>query len=214
VDGVELNLTFTFAGDEAGDASLNFGKGASRYLVITLVATKDADRLRSTLVELRKQEGLADNFEFRFNNLASSKILNKAISALRGADFMAWALAVDKTSLPKIAQYTVDIGLYFYFLVDLVNRIPVQYRNKGTLILDEVGSAQTALVKLKRMFKTLGIRHEFSRIFIRRSRSEDLIQVADLVAGAILRRDARKDSELFDLISDKMQDIYTYEYRD
>jgi hypothetical protein len=47
-DGVKLNLTFTFAGDEAGDASLNFGKGASRYLVITLVATKDADGLRST----------------------------------------------------------------------------------------------------------------------------------------------------------------------
>jgi hypothetical protein len=209
-----MTLTFTFAGDESGDASLNFGKGASRFLVIAVVATKDADGLRSTLVELRKQENLADNFEFRFNDLASSKILGKAMSALHGADFMAWALVVDKTTLPKIAQYSLDMGLYFYFLVDLASRIPVEYRNKGTLILDEVGSANTALAKLKRTFKTYGVRHEFSRIFFRRSRSEDLIQIADLVAGAILRRDARKDSGLFDLIADKMQNIYNYEYKD
>ncbi|MBE7432376.1 MAG: DUF3800 domain-containing protein [Anaerolineales bacterium] len=207
-------LTFTFAGDEAGDASLNFGKGASRYLVLTLVATQDADGLRSVLSRLRKREGLAENFEFRFNNLASSKLLGKAMSALQSAEFMAWALVVDKTTLPKIAQDIWGTGLYFYFLVDLVNRIPVEYRNKGTLILDEIGSASAELVKLKRTFKMHGIRHEFSRIFIRRSRSEDLIQVADLVAGSILRRDARKDSEQFDLISDKMQSIYNYEYKD
>jgi len=207
-------LTFTFAGDESGDASLNFKKGASRYLVITLVATRDADALRAVLVNLRKQEKLPEDFEFRFNDLASSKILNKTMTALHKADFLAWALVVDKTTLPKIAQYVFDTGLFFYFLVDLVNRIPLEYRRKGTLILDEVGSANAALVKLKRTFKTFGIRHEFSRIMFRRSRSEDLIQVADLMAGAILRRDARKDSEMFELISDKMQDIYNYEYRD
>jgi hypothetical protein len=208
------NLTFTFAGDEAGDASLNFGKGASRYLVLTLVATRDADALRSVLVELRKQENLSESFEFRFNDLASSKILDKAMNALRKADFMVWALVVDKTTLPRIAQDIYGAGLYFYFLVDLVNRIPLEYRHKGTLILDEIGSANTALVKLKRTFKVYGIRHEFNRIFFRRSRSEDLIQIADLVAGAILRRDARKDNLAFDTIADKIQDIFSYKYED
>jgi hypothetical protein len=208
------NLTFTFAGDEAGDSSLNFGKGASRYLVLTLVATRNADALRSVLVDLRKQENLPEGFEFRFNNLASSKILEKAMSALRKAEFMVWALVVDKTTLPRIAQELFSTGLYLYFLVDLVNRIPLEYRHKGTLILDEFGSANTALVKLKRTFKAHGIRHEFSRIFFRRSRSEDLIQVADLVAGAILRRDARKDNQAFEMISGKIQNVFSYEYRD
>lgn len=208
------NLTFTFAGDEAGDASLNFGKGASRYLVLTLVATHDADALRSVLIELRKQEKLPDSFEFRFNDLASSKILDKAMSALRKADFMAWAMIVDKTTLPRIAQEMYTTGLYFYFLVDLVNRIPLEYRHKGTLILDEFGSANTALVKLKRTFKSHGIKHEFNRIFFRRSRSENLIQVADLVAGAILRRDAKKDNQAFEMISGKIQNIFGYEYKD
>jgi hypothetical protein len=97
-----------------------------------------------------------------------------------------------------------------YIVVELIDRIPVEYRHKGTLILDEVGSANAALFQLKRMLKNHTVKHEFSRIFFRRSRSEDLIQVADLVAGAILRRDAKKDSEAFELIGNKMQAVFEY----
>ncbi|MFN8462539.1 MAG: hypothetical protein U0X93_12330 [Anaerolineales bacterium] len=56
--------TFTFAGDEAGDASLNFKKGASRYFVIAVVATQDADSLRAVLGDLRKREKFTQGFEF------------------------------------------------------------------------------------------------------------------------------------------------------
>lgn len=203
-------LTFTFAGDEAGDASLNFEKGASRYLVVAVVATQDADGLRSVLTTLRKREKLSEAFEFHFNSLASAKLREKTMIALRNADFMAWALVVDKTALPFGLRDLSGMGFYLYFVAELINRIPVEYRNKGTLILDEFGSANTALVQLKRTLKLHNIKHGFSRIFFRRSRSEDLIQVADLVAGAILRRDAKKDSEAFELIEDKIQAIIEF----
>lgn len=203
-------LTFTFAVDEAGDASLNFEKGASRYLVVAVVAAQDADALRSVLIDLRKRENFSETFEFHFNSLASAKLREKTLTALRNADFMAWALVVDKTSIPFALRDLSGMEFYLYFVAELINRIPVEYRRKGTLILDEFGSANTALVKLKRTLKNHNIKHEFSRIFFRRSRSEDLIQVADLVAGAILRRDAKKDSEAFELIEDKIQAIFEY----
>lgn len=203
-------LTFTFAIDEAGDASLNFEKGASRYLVVAVVAAQDADSLRSVLIDLRKSENFSETFEFHFNSLASAKLREKTLTALRNADFMAWALVVDKTSIPFALRDLSGMEFYLYFVAELINRIPVEYRKKGTLILDEFGSANTALVKLKRTLKNHNIKHEFSRIFFRRSRSEDLIQVADLVAGAILRRDAKKDSEAFELIEDKIQAIFEY----
>ncbi|MBI5823976.1 MAG: hypothetical protein HZB18_08125 [Chloroflexi bacterium] len=57
-----MTLTFTFAGDEAGDASLNFEKGASRYFVFAVVATQDADGLRSALGNLRKRENFSQGF--------------------------------------------------------------------------------------------------------------------------------------------------------
>jgi hypothetical protein len=210
LDGVERMITFTFAGDEAGDASFNFGKGASRYFVVAVVATQDADRLRSTLTQLREREHFAESFEFHFNALASEKLREKTLTALREADFMAWAMIVDKTVVPLPLRALSGMEFYLYFVTELIDRIPVEIRNKGTLILDEFGSAHAALVKLKRMLKVRGIRHEFSRIFFRRSRSEDLIQVADLVAGAILRRDAKKDSQAFEYIEEKLQAIFEY----
>ena len=202
--------TFTFAGDEAGDASLNFKKGASRYFVIAVVATQDADSLRAVLGDLRKREKFTQGFEFHFNSMTSEKLRVKTLSALQSADFRAWALVVDKTTMPLPLRALTGMELYLFMVAELISRIPLELRRKGTLILDEVGSAEVALVKLKRMLKAHNVRHEFSRIFFRRSRSEDLIQVADLVAGAILRRDSKKDHEAFDYVKDKMLEVFEY----
>lgn len=203
-------LTFTLAGDEAGDASLNFEKGASRYFVVAVIATQDADALRSVLIDLRRRENFAENFEFHFNSLASAKLRQKTMTAIQEADFLAWALIVDKTTMPIALRDFSGMEFYLHCVVELIKRVPVEYRRKGTLILDEIGSANVALFKLKRMLKNHNVRHEFSRIFFRRSRSEDLIQVADLVAGAILRRDAKNDSEAFELIENKIQAVFEY----
>ncbi|MCZ2121083.1 MAG: DUF3800 domain-containing protein [Anaerolineales bacterium] len=202
--------TFTLAGDEAGDASLNFEKGASRYFVVALVGTQDADELRSVLEDLRKRENYTKGFEFHFNALTTKKLREKTLSALQAANFKAWALIVDKTTIPEPLRILDGMDFYLYLVTELVDRIPLKVREKGTLILDEVGSANVALVKLKRMFKVRGIRHRFSRVFFRRSRSEDLIQVADLVAGAILRRDTKNDSEAIDYIKDKLVEVFEY----
>ena len=48
-----MTITFTFAGDKSGDASLNFAKGASQYFVVTMIATKSPDDLRKTLEKLQ-----------------------------------------------------------------------------------------------------------------------------------------------------------------
>ena len=62
-----MPITFTFAGDESGDASFNFEKGASRYFVIAVVATPSPDNLRGALENLRQNLSLADKYEFSFH---------------------------------------------------------------------------------------------------------------------------------------------------
>lgn len=42
-------ITITFAGDELGDVSFNFGKGASRYFVQAVIATNQPQALRDEL---------------------------------------------------------------------------------------------------------------------------------------------------------------------
>ncbi len=71
-------LTFTFAGDESGDGSFNFAKGASRYFVVTVIGTQNPDALRDLLSDVKQKSYLPKNFDFHFHWL----LQNFAISFL------------------------------------------------------------------------------------------------------------------------------------
>ena len=55
-----------------------------------------------------------------------------------------------------------------------------------------------------------GIPRRFRHMQIKRSQSEPLIQVADLVAGAVLRRDTRKDAGAFEYVEKKLKRVLDY----
>jgi hypothetical protein len=67
-------LTFTFAGDEAGDVSFAFTKGASRNIVVSVIATSEPENLRTVLETVRKDANLSKTYEFGFNSVGSPQI--------------------------------------------------------------------------------------------------------------------------------------------
>ena len=203
-------VTYTFAGDEAGDVSFSFAKGASRYFVMAMVATTNPDALRATLAGLRRQAHLPVNFDFHFNRLASAKLRQLVFTELRGADFEARALVADKTTLPDTFRVMSGLDSYLYFVSELNSQIPAELWAEGTLILDEFGSPTQTRLELRRVLKAREIVPGFRRIAVRRSQSEALIQAADLVAGAILRRDAKKDAEAFEYLEPRLTQISMY----
>ncbi len=203
-------LTQTFAGDEAGDASFSFNKGASRYFVMAVVATTNPDGLRATLADVRRQARLPANFDFHFNRLASGKLRQLVFSRLREADFEARALVADKTALPDPFRVMAGLDFCLYFVSELIRQIPPDRRAEGTLILDEFGSPERTRGELKRVMKAREIDHGFRRVTVRRSESEPLIQATDLVTGVILRRDAKKDSEAYDYLAPRLAQVITY----
>jgi hypothetical protein len=203
-------ITLTFAGDEAGDVSLNFRKGASQYFVPAFIATQNPDQLREMLANLRQTLSLRETHEFKFHKMASAEIRNAVFSALAHADFKTWALIVDKTRLPKIFETTESLGIYTHFITELLDIIPAELQRDATLILDEFGSTPNLRIELRRTMIKRHMPRLFKRIIVRSSHQESLIQVADLVAGAIMRRDSQHDSEAFDLISRKIQRLEVY----
>lgn len=203
-------LTFTFAGDKAGDVSLNFGKGASRYYVPAFIGTQEPDTLRETLADLRQRLGLHATHEFKFHKMTSPEIRRQVFSVLAHSDFEAWALFVDKTTLPKIFQTSESVAIYTHFISELLTIIPAKFQQDATLILDEFGSTPDLRTELRRTMIKRHIPRLFKRVLVRKSHRESLIQVADLVAGAIMRRDSQKDSEAFDMISRKIKRIELY----
>lgn len=203
-------LTFTFAGDESGDTSFNFERGASRYFVITVIATQSPDSLRVLLEKLRQDSGLAQNYEFGFRKLSAERLRNRVFSALSQADFDAWAILVDKAKLAEAYKGMSGLDFYLYFVTELIARIPSEKRAGGTLILDEYGYPDQTKEELKRILKARNIAHGFRRISIRRSQSEPLIQIADLVAGSIWRRDTHNDTGAYEMIERKIKKLILY----
>jgi hypothetical protein len=203
-------LTFTFAGDESGDASFDFEKGASRHFVVAMIATPSPDDLRAALEKTRQDLNLADRYEFGFHKLHSGKLRNKVFASLSQMNFEAWAILVDKSALGKSFRAMTGLERYLFFVAELIRCVPNEKRLDGTLILDEFGQPKQTKNELKRILKALNIKHGFRRISIRRSKGEPLIQIADLVAGAIWRRDTHNDTGAFELIEGKMRQLIIY----
>lgn len=203
-------LTFTFTADESGDVSLKFGKGASRYFVISVVATQSPDSLRAALESLRKDLELANRYEFGFHKLASVKLRDKVFTALSEMDFDVWAIIVDKAVLGEAFKAMTGLEFYLFFVAELIQLIPEGKRAGGTLILDEFGYPDKTKDELKRILKARNITHGFRRISLRRSQSEPLIQIADLIAGAIWRRDTHNDTGAYEMIERKIRRLAEY----
>jgi hypothetical protein len=204
------NLTFTFAGDEAGDVSLNFEKGASRYFVPVFISTQSPDALRARLAALREELGVSERHEFKFHRMTDANLRQQVFSALAHADFKAWGLIVDKTRLPKIFDNTNGITRYMHFITELLSVIPVEFQKDATLILDEFGSTPDLRTELRRAMIERHMPRLFKHVIVRPSNRESLIQIADLIAGAVMRRDAQNDSEAFDMIAKKFRKLEGY----
>ncbi len=204
-------LTFTFAGDESGDVSFNFGKGASRYFVMAVISTDHPQELREALDEVRRELNLPSGYEFGFNAMGAAVTLRqKVLNRLRKADFSAWAIIVDKTVLSDIYKTMRRLDFYLFFITELLQAIPAEQREGSTLILDEFGGETNLPLEFRRYMKRRNIPRHFNRVLTKRSKSEPLIQVADLVAGAIFRRDSRGESDAFELIQGKLVKLIEY----
>ena len=78
------------------------------------------------------------------------------------------------------------------------------------MILDEFGSTPDLRTELRRTMIKRHMARLFQRVIVRSSHTESLIRVADLVAGAIMRRDTQNDSDTFDMISRKIKRLELY----
>ncbi len=72
-------------------------------------------------------------------------------------------------------------------MTELIQSILPVKRDGATLILDEFGSAAQLLRELRRFMTARDIPRHFKRVMAARSRNKGLIQIANLMAGALLR---------------------------
>ena len=202
-------FSLTFAGDESGDVSFSFAKGASTHFVVAVIAA-DGNRVANLLTEFRLRSSLPATYEFSFHRLSSAALRNRLFAALAEADFEVWAVVVNKQQLSDAFRVMRPLEFYLYFVSEVIQMIPVEKREGATLLMDEFGSPTKMPAELRRVLKARAISRHFKQISAKRSRSEPLIQVADVVAGALLRHFAQGESETYQAIQRKIQMVVEF----
>jgi hypothetical protein len=202
--------TFIFAADESGDVSFAFDKGASRYFVVAAISTVMPDDLRQSLINFRNQARLAEEYEFKFNRVTTTTLRRRVFTLLAEQDFECWAVIADKTTLADTFRVMHGLDVYLYFVSELITLIPGFQREHATLILDEFGSSRQTRMELRRVLKARGVQPGFHQTRTARSRSEPLLQIADLCAGAISHRDTKGQFDAYSLVEHKIKRVLEY----
>lgn len=201
---------YTFAGDEAGDVSFRLERGASAHFVVALIGTPDPDAVRMALAELRSQLQLAPDFEFKFHDLSHRRLRERLWETLASLDFQIWATVVDKPRLADAFRVMPPSAFYAYFVSEAIRLVPEDLRLGAPLWLDEFDRSGKTVALLKRTFAVRSLRYNFRNIRAVRSCSEDLIQVADITAGALLRHYNGRASEGYQHLSNKISAVERY----
>jgi hypothetical protein len=193
-------------GDEAGETGFRFEQGSSRFFVVALVLIDDPQTLREQIEQLKWELGVSARYEFKFNK-TSKRFRLAFFSMIRNAEFQARALVVDKQKLASHWQRLDKLSFYVCFVTELVFMIsPVIWRDTY-LILDRFGQHRETVRRVRQSIKDhrLGLKG----ILAKRSEGEPLIQLADMIAGALFRCYSTGDPTYIDMVASKVE-VWNY----
>lgn len=187
--------------DEAGDTGLKTDQGSSRYFVVALVIFEDHDealacdqRIGLLRQELRKP----GQFEFHFGH-NSHVVRKRFLEAVAPYNFLYFGFALNKDR-DKLwgPGFQVKESLY-KFTCGIVFENAKPYLRSSIVVIDHSGS-DTFRHQLGR-YLTTRMREEdgtplIKKLKMQRSSGNNLLQLADYVAGVINRKiQGKKDAE-------------------
>jgi len=197
--------------DESGDAGFKLGQGSSTYFIIALVIFdnfEDAESTAQRIKSLRKNLKLDESFEFKFNKM-NNYLRLQFLENMRNCPFRVRAMVVDKRLLRSDTLRRNKEKFYSYFVKAILQN-NCKTIEGAKLRVD--GSGDRAF---KKAFSGY-LRRELGNILddtkFRDSKNDDLIQLADMVAGAMHRfhDDEKRDEGFLERIRHKVQDAWEF----
>lgn len=184
--------------DESGDPGLKIEKGSSRYFVIALVIFEDQDealacdqRIRLLRTELKYPE----DFEFHFKG-NSHKVRLAFLGAVNPYNFFYFGIVLNKDPKKLWGEgFKTKESLYKY-TCNLVFENAKPYLREAIIILDKSGTKvfRNQLAKyLRRKINIEGFKI-IKKVKMQRSKGNNLLQLADYIAGVINRVVQKKKS--------------------
>ena len=199
--------------DESGDCGLKFGEGSSRLFVCVAVVFSDAfssdacDRAINGLrFQLRKPVG----FEFHFSE-SSNKIRNAFFGTVSHENFKYAGFVVDKARL--YGDRFKDPKQVYEFSVGIVCEQVRPLLDNSKIIIDRNGNRDFRL-RLEKGLKRQMTNHDGSclikKVTMEASHSNNLVQLADMISGAVMRSCGSGDDRFRDLVRSREKFVQSW----
>jgi len=192
--------------DESGDPGFKIEKGSSQYLIISLIIFEDweeTQKARDVIEEYRKSIRYPKSAEFKFNK-TNRKVIIGLLKAIYNTNFRIRAIVVKKAKFNCSSKMS-SLQIYKYLLALLLKDI-LKRDQKNTIYLDGIAEREFRRTVATSLRKYVG--RKILKFKIIDSKSDDLIQLADVIVGSIARSYLyeKKDARVYKkIISEKIE---------
>jgi len=188
--------------DESGDPGLKIEQGSSRYFVVALVIFEDNDEAQAAddrITLLRREMRLNSGFEFHFNK-CRKEFRTQFLRAAAPYQFFYYGIVINKDLDKLWGEGFQHTGSFYKYTCSLVFENAKAFLSNATVIIDGSGSKDFQK-QLERYFKrriNVPEQRFIHKVKIQDSSRNNLLQLADMVAGAIHRSFSTKgDAQLY-----------------
>jgi hypothetical protein len=183
--------------DESGDPGLKLESGSTDYFIVTLVAFEENEEALATdqRIQLLKRElNFPPEFEFHFNKVKGA-YREAFLSAVAGFGWFYFSLVINKRKLTG-AGFKFKESFYKY-ACGLVFENAKPYLDNATVVIDGSGSREfrreLGTYLRRRINDKKGDSRFIGKIKLQNSHSNNLLQLADMVCGAVARSYSQKE---------------------
>jgi len=177
--------------DESGDPGLKIEKGSSRFFTISLVIFEDNDEAlacdqRMTL--LKRELGWKENSEFHFKR-NSDRVRRAFLKAVAPYNFFYYGIVINKNPKKLWGEGFRSKSSFYKYACSLVFQNAKDKLENSTVVIDKSGNLdfRRQLAKYLRRRVNKEDKKSIKRLKMQRSRGNNLLQLADYIAGVINR---------------------------
>ena len=199
--------------DDSGDPGVD-GSSTSHFVIaaVVIVGEDERDKLITAIDNYRQKLGWKKTHEFKFNTTKKG-IIEELIKLIRGYEFSAYAMVLDKRKIPVTPDIIDSNSLYYYVMKELLLKLDLKNPH---ITIDGIGGKrymQKIRAYLRQNLKANGV--EKCEIKFADSKKDSLVQLTDIVAGSIARsfRDDRvKNDKFLKLMEDRIIQVFDLDF--
>ena len=196
--------------DESGDPGFKLTRGSSSHFVVCMIVFNNFDEAeRCSAAIQRLQSGLGIYPEFKFSN-CRAEIRDKFFACVKDFNFSIYALVVPKRDLYSPTLRTDTDKFYNYFVRQLLSNHK-EILNNASIKIDESGDKKFKYELIKYLKDQIASGC-IKKVRFASSKNDHLIQLADMVTGAVARLYSQKkdNSRWHAMIAHKIANLWRF----